>query len=114
MQETNQLIEGMPSSMGLIEALSRHLHASAWSWPHDLMPPRIHPAAAQTLHLAAADLHDTQQTPGLGPSDTLPASFECLLTMLASSNEWAGGMAQSWLLQLLLVHADIVMDGERL
>ncbi len=95
--------------MGFMEALSGHLHAAAWSRPDDSLPPRIHPAAAQTLHMVAASLQDPQQN---GAKDELPAAFEALLTMLANSNEWTGGMAQSWLLQLLLVHAEVVIAGE--
>ena len=111
-QETNQLLEGMSSSMGFIEALSSHLHGHAWAYPDDHMPPSIQPAAAQTLYDVAAELQGSQQAEGGRADGSLPAPFRCLLSLLASGNDWAVGMGQSWLLQLLLVHAEVAIAGQ--
>ena len=97
--------------MGFIQALSTHLHQSVWSYPCDSMPPGICGAAAESLHLVAADATGTDISSAWDGNDSLPAPFGALLTMLASDDEWTGGMAQSWLLQLLLVHAEVAMAG---
>lgn len=113
-QETNQLLEGLSSSMGFIQALSAHLHSYAWAYPNDLMPPSIQSAAAQTLYDVAAELQSPPPAGEAQADGALPAPFRCLLSMLASGNKWAVGMGQSWLLQLLLVHAEVVIAGEPL
>lgn len=113
-QETNQLLEGLSSSMGFIQALSAHLHGYGWAYPNDPMPPSIQPAAAQTLYDVAAELQSPQPAGEMHADGALPAPFKCLLSMLACGNEWAVGMGQSWLLQLLLVHAEFAIAGEPL
>ena len=101
--------------MGFIQALSAHLHAYAWAYPNDLLPHGIQPAAAQTLYNIAAELQQApEQAGGAHAEGALPAPFSCLLSMLASDNAWAVGMGQSWLLQLLLLHAEAVIAGEAL
>ena len=111
-QETNQLLEGMSSSMGFIEGLSNHLYGHAWAYPDDPMPPSIQPAAAETLYDVAAELRGPWQAEGGFADGALPAPFRCLLSMLASGNDWAMGMCQSWLLQLLLIHAEVAIAGQ--
>ncbi|KAK9866579.1 hypothetical protein WJX84_005677 [Apatococcus fuscideae] len=108
-EETNQLIEGMSSSMGFMQILSGHLHGYAWAYADDPMPPSIQPAAAQTLYDVAAELQGPRQAGEAQAEGSLPAPFRCLLSMLSSGNEWAVGMGQSWLLQLLLIHAEVAI-----
>ncbi len=105
-------MNGLSSSRGFINALSTHLHGYARSRATDPLPPSIQPSAAQTLYDVAADLQGSGDEVDGDTVVPLPAPFQCLATMLTSGSEWAGGMAQSWLLQLLLVHAETVMAGE--